>query len=524
MKRIILIMGLLYLTKLLYSQTDSITSDSLIKFNDLIFNTPSEEAAFKTILGPSDLYHLNLALYANPDALAQSTEWYIERYYSLVDKILARNFNSLKPEKQIKLIYTLVHEEILKQYSLNTTFDKIFENGIYNCVTGTILLGLILEHFNISFDVKETTNHVFLVAKTSTNPNVLLEVTDPNKGYISYTQAYKDQFVQYLVKSKLLSSTDLARLGSDSAFNKFFFPKDNINLSELVGLQYFNNGIEFLQSLNNKDGLNQLQKSYYLYPCEKTKYLIIQTLGLLLNNATYFDSCDWHYFILVSRFNNGILNNENLKDEFNRLTYKVLIDKSNLQKYDEAYQYIYNGTWDTVLQKEIAFIYNYQLGRYFYVMKRMNEAFPYIEIAYNINPDNYEVQTMFVESFFTYLETLTKEEAIVKLENIEDSNGKLKDNPQIFMLITALYLDMTLNLYEHEKWLEGDAYLDKFEVKMIENPYNLSLSSMAEDVYTRVATHYFKLNKKEKARSYILRGLKYYPDSYRLNQALEELE
>jgi hypothetical protein len=44
-----------------------------------------------------------------------------------------------------------------------------------------------------------------------------------------------------------------------------------------------------------------------------------------------------------------------------------------------------------------------------------------------------------------------------------------------------------------------------------------------EDIYTKVAAHYFKLNNNKKARDYVTRGLKYYPQSYRLQNSLKML-
>jgi hypothetical protein len=416
-------------------QTDTTKADSLVKYAELDFVSIAEKQAISTFRKGTEIDFFQLALNANPNKLSQPSDWFISIYNKLINDIEAEKFYSLKSDKKIKLIYNKVHEEQLKKYSLYATFDQLFTDGTYNCVTGTMLYGLILTHFNIAFEIKETTQHVFLVAK-SENKSIILESTDPNQGYISYNQAFKEQFVKYLQTNKLITSDDVLSQSTDSIFNKFYFQEKNINMLQLCGVQYYNNAISFFSNSNIKQAFPHLKKAYYIYPSERTRYLVYISLLSLIANATYMNETDWSYYVMLSRCQNEIITTTVFSDEFIRLTQKVLTDKSNLDLYNKAYSYIHDNVTDTNLKKEIEFVFNYNLARYYSLKQQNNKVGPYIEAAFKLHPDNYEVQSDFINSILSGLDNAPDEVATFKkIEELYDQYEILRTDTRIKSLV-----------------------------------------------------------------------------------------
>jgi hypothetical protein len=506
-----------------FSQADSSICDSLVHFAELRFVSPDEKQAFDHIDSSLDVSYFNLALNARVAQSAQINSQCFSQYKDLIDRMESGNFLSLKEEKQAKYIYSKVQDEMLKKYNLNTTFDQLFTKGDYNCVTATMLYGIILHKYRIPYEIKETPEHVYLVAKSGSK-STLMESTSPTQGYVSYNEMFKEHFIEYLKESKIISTEEIVKQGIDSIFSHFFFPHTSITLKQLAGVQYYNNAIFLMQSSDFKTALDQLQKSYFLYPSEKSRYLIQTALAVLLMNASYLQEEDWNYFIYITRHKSGILTDEALKSEFGRLTQKILVDKSQVQKYQQAYQFIIKNISDSMLRRDISFIYNFETGRYYLTTNRISEAFPYIEEAYKLNQDNYEVQNLFINTFIAILESYNDEEGIDALEKYYVAYETLRNDSRITGMLTGVYLFKASSFYENEQWNEGDIYLNKFEEMMNRYPDNKGLSYQIENVYTRIAAHYFRLNNRQKSKEYILRGLKYYPDSYRLKSSLETIK
>lgn len=506
-----------------YNYGYTTTEDTLIYLNDLNFVSQQEKDGFigKLINSEHDLMHL--IINAKISSPSQSLEWFDKQYDQFLINFQNEKFRELKTEKKIKAIYSTVHDKLLKKYNAEVTFEEIFINGNYNCVTATMLYGLILTHFNIPFEIKETPEHVFLVAKGENNKSILMESTNPLKGTINYNQSFKDEFVKYIQESKLATASEVMNLGVDSVFRKFYFPEKSINLRQMAGIQYYNNAISPLADKKFEVTLDQLMKSHYLYPTEKSRYLIMLTLSSLLANTTYLNENDWKYYVIISRISSDKINTSLMNDEFTRLTQLVFVEKSDILKYQEAYNYISGQIADSVLKAKNAYVFNYQMGRYYLILNRFKEAFPYIEAAFKLSPDNFEIKTVFINTLMAVMDDYEGEEGIAKIEGYYSNYKNLRDDLQLSQVLLMSYLYIASEKYSNEKWSEGDNYLSKFE-KMMESEQksvNGQIYYQMEEVYTRVAGHYFKYNNNKKAKEYILRGLKYYPDSYRLKNSLK---
>jgi tetratricopeptide (TPR) repeat protein len=275
----------------------------------------------------------------------------------------------------------------------------------------------------------------------------------------------------------------------------------------------------------NKDAFVQFQKSYFLYPSEKIKYLLQNSLVLSLSNATYMDEQDWKTYIYISRFKSDIITNEALNDEFLRITNKLLIDKGNLDLYTRAFHYIYERLSDSSLKASIEFNYYYSTARYYLMSAQLYKAFPYIESAFKLRPDNIEVQNIFVSCLYSRQNNADYDTSFFSdLENYYATYERLRNDSRVVGILASYYITQARAYYDSDEWKEGDVYLSKFESLMDQSDEDYDYYDMAEELYTQAAAHFYKLNNKKKAREYINRGIKYYPDSYRLKSSLQMLK
>ena len=76
----------------------------------------------------------------------------LNKFYTSLDS----KVNATKSNKQkAKVIFKEVHDYFLNQYEEHTSFNNIFENGRYNCVTACMLYSMVLKRYGVPYAIKE---------------------------------------------------------------------------------------------------------------------------------------------------------------------------------------------------------------------------------------------------------------------------------------------------------------------------------------------------------------------------------
>ncbi|WP_439481955.1 hypothetical protein [Cyclobacterium plantarum] len=161
--------------------------------------------------------------------------------YELLEKDFRKFGNS---EKMVKNIFYRAHQKLFHRYQQFTLERDALDQGLYDCVSGSLILAALLDHFGFAYEVKETSYHVFLQVRLE-DRLVLLEVTDPREGFI----ADPDQKERYLRDFTL--NPDNIRTG-EKKLTSFMAPDifRTIDLENLLGLQYFNQAIRYFNEGN----------------------------------------------------------------------------------------------------------------------------------------------------------------------------------------------------------------------------------------------------------------------------------
>ncbi len=168
---------------------------------------------------------------------------------SFIDKLSKKKASTKSETQFLRHVFNRTHQQFLKRFTTNTTFASVFDTGAYNCLTGTILYSLILNHFRIDHQVIETNYHIFILAQTHEG-EVLMEVTDPQEGFVTSAEKIALRIEQY--RHQGIQPADPSLFYYQYSFDLY----NVVSQNELIGLLYYNLAVE---SFNQK----ALQKAVY---------------------------------------------------------------------------------------------------------------------------------------------------------------------------------------------------------------------------------------------------------------------
>ena len=68
-------------------------------------------------------------------------------------KLEEKKLSSKNDKEFLHYLFYKTHRKLLKQYTEYCPFDALIKDGTYNCLTGTALYAVLLNHFNFEFEV-----------------------------------------------------------------------------------------------------------------------------------------------------------------------------------------------------------------------------------------------------------------------------------------------------------------------------------------------------------------------------------
>lgn len=174
--------------------------------------------------------------------------------------------------KVLRNIFEKSHQQLFKTYEQHSTFNDMLDEGKYDCVSASAALALLLDRYGFAYKVVETDYHVFIVVNHEQN-NIILESTLPIGGMItaptevaSYLEGYKaDDSAQLKSLSQRLGAPKVD-LSDNAIFRK-------VNLTQLAGLQYYNDAISHFNMQSFDKASTQLNKALKLYNSERIEGL-----------------------------------------------------------------------------------------------------------------------------------------------------------------------------------------------------------------------------------------------------------
>jgi len=197
-------------------------------------------------------YYVNL--YAQADGSAGDTR----NVLSFIDKLEQKKTSFKQTGDFLEYLFRKGHLRFLKTYAEYASFGETINKGRYNCLTGTAFYALLLDHFEIPYEIIETNYHIFLLAHSENGP-VLFETTDPANGLVR-NAAEIDKRVRGYKQNEIQTAS------SDKAYYKYNVDLYNqVNLDQLLGLLHYNLSIVAYNEQNLPLSIHHLSKAMESY-------------------------------------------------------------------------------------------------------------------------------------------------------------------------------------------------------------------------------------------------------------------
>lgn len=393
----------------IYAQQTGGSSNHLKYLLDLnVFQTPLEKQLFADIASNKNVDYLSLYL-STPGSASffRNAKQKIDAYLSVSDLLRQEEFNS----RRLKKVYSEIHNSFLSKYVDNPTFGELFETGNYNCATATALYSLLLEKASISYNIRETPQHVYLVAAPETH-NIVFETTAPGARVMELNEKAKNQYLEYLYSNKMISREEWNTADKNELFKKYFFNDALISKTELAGILYYNAAVNAMEKEHMKEAYVNFEKAYFLYPCQKIRYFVMISLAsLLVEDKMKDDPEAYPYYLRFNDISNRDVSKSIFGNYFESIGKKLLFKNSDPAKYWTVYTTLISHVTDSSLKKDLQYVHYYDVAHYYSIKSKYDSALRYLDSVYAYNRNDLLIQELITNTLFDMMRGITNEKS-----------------------------------------------------------------------------------------------------------------
>ncbi len=444
-----------------------------------------------------------------------------KNYDSLVKNILTA---------ECKMQYTQKAESDIEKfnYNLNIPFYRIFEDGTYNCVTASMLYAIIFHKLNIDYEIRQTPTHVYLVAEPQTL-NITIETTTPTFGYIIHDDKFKQTYVDYLVKNKIIKKEEVEQSNTADLFNKYFFKDNSISLTHLVSLLFYNKGIEQVQKDAFHEALNYFEVAYFIYPSAPIKFFLQECTKQVVIEDVNSHKQNIDYVIKLAKLPDAD-NNALIRELYGDMTTNLTDKNPDLARYKEESEKLFAVIRDTALLNDLHYQYYMAMGINSYYNNDDMKAIDYLHKLQLIYPNSVRVKAMMEDVVGRMIskwgekfddEDIEPQEAADSLMRWALEYPEIQNQQQFKLLLTYVYGETAYDLFEDGDKASIDSYLLNFNKNVEANTYGELKDAIVAAVYDAAQRYFISKNKYALAKDYIQKGLKLSPNNTELLDKLK---
>ncbi len=426
-------------------------------------------------------------------------------------------------KKQIKLIYKYVHSTLLKKYVEDAFFKDLFKHGQYNCVTASALYALLMEHYQIDYQIKETPNHVYLIAEPLRS-NILLESTNPRNGLQVMSDDYKRKYINYLAANKIISEDEVESESLHNLFEEHHNKDVTIDIYQLAALQYYNKGVFLLKAKKTDAAIKNLEKANLIYPSNGVRFMLNLAIGSSLDEQVQTKSFDGRKF---AKFLNLNASNKEViqygEQFFNTVAQELMVKHPNPKAYDQFYTEFTNELADSVNRTPYTLSYNYSWGYYATNQTEYVKGLRHLKKAYETNPSNLEIKNIIEHAASKHLFINKDFEATIdSLEYYYEQFPFLKEKNNFKTYHAYCHINGVDKAYGRKEEEIGYKHLVSLE-RMLQSHKDLRLEErQIEYAYLKAAEFYISKNDEKNGLQMLKRGLQFVPNSQTFNAILKE--
>jgi hypothetical protein len=195
-----------------------------------------------------------LTLYSGTDQREVSQRAVLE----FVSRLEHKRESFASDKEFIRYVFRKAQKNFLNSFTEYSSFADLLNKGEYNCLTGTALYAVLLQHFDISYQIIETNYHIFLMAETQ-GGDVLVEATDPINGFVDSPAEIEKRISTYRRNA-------IQTNGGSKNFYRFRFDLyEEVTLDQMLGLLYYNQAIKAYNNHHWVEAVSALDKAFALY-------------------------------------------------------------------------------------------------------------------------------------------------------------------------------------------------------------------------------------------------------------------
>ena len=192
---------------------------------------------------------------------------------------------------------------------------------------------------------------------------------------------------------------------------------------------------------------------------------------------------------------------EMLADEFKRITHLQLTTNSNFELYEQSYQLLKTQIKDTVLFKEMDFIYQYENGRVRLMTGKYEQAEPYLYRAYVLNSKNSDIRAMLNSLIIKKIsKSSTNENGVEEIKKYIALYPFLSENEDVYVILCGTYTNSIYKAFANKEHIKGEKLMAEFEALTAQKTLPSNLDDYVARAYSEGAFYYFRKGNTNKAK------------------------
>ena len=408
-----------------------------------------------------------------------------------------------------RTIFNEVQKRFLVNYVDTASFTSVFMKS-FNCVSGTALYAVVLDHYEIPYEIRELPTHVYLVAFPKTNP---LTFESTSRSGFAPDLKTKSNMVRGLVAKGLFSQEHVDEVGFTKAYDEYFFPRAIISLRNLAGAQYYNTSFHMRIQGDYRAALSEIRKCDILYQAGRNLFFKLDFLERILNNMPIDNAEMFQYVIDYTNLRNDEKNNQFTDEAFRGFLGKFLIRDSNEAMAREVYDNLIRGLKNPALKTVIRTSFNGGYAHYYFAKSQYDQSLKYATEAWEENSNDVTVQSLIIHSIISMNSVASASPLTIKKLNAAANKFPFfRTNSDVRLVYILIYSSLSYAnfLADHEK--EGNYYMNLMQKEM--NDAGNSIERPATVIgyaYAEGGAHYYREDDFKKALEIMNLGLKYAP-------------